>query len=282
MHFTANMNAYLPYWVQFSVKRDLSSMGLLRGAVNLFVSERLIQKISHTRLIFPSKCLSYPRNMEKGTKPRIIATAIRCFNQRGYANVSLQDLARELQISRGNLAYHFATKDILLSTIFGQLTAKLEQERRRSRNLPSFTNLRQELERYRAYQEQYAFIFTDSQVMSIPQIRTTLREMSNATIADNRGAIAFAIQVGNMRPEPFPGVYHQLAFVTWMLMFFWLPQRMLRGEVSGEDAEKTVWSMIVPHFTEKGINVFKKYYGAAFIEELGPPFEFSPEDVMLF
>jgi AcrR family transcriptional regulator len=220
--------------------------------------------------------------MEKGTKQRILDTAIRCFNERGYGNVSLQDIAREMEMSRGNLAYHFPSKDTLLETIFSQLTEKLEQERSKSRNLPSFTNLRQEIERYRLYQEEYAFIFTDSQVMSIPQIRTTLREMSNATIADNRAAIAFAIQVGNMKAEPFPGVYHQLAFVTWMLMFFWLPQRLLRGEISGEDAERTVWSMIIPHFTKKGIGVFKKYFSGDFIDHLGPPFEFSSDDVMLF
>lgn len=220
--------------------------------------------------------------MEKGTKQRIIDEAIRCFNQRGYGNTSLQDIARELSISRGNLAYHFPQKDGLLQTIFKQLTAKLEFERNRSRNLPSFTNLRHEVQLYRQYQEQYAFIFTDSQVMSIPEIRTALRDMSNATIADNNAAIAFAIQVGNMKPEPFPGVYHQLAFTSWMLMFFWLPQRILRDEISGEDAEKTVWSLIVPHFTKKGIAVFQKYYGDDFLQNLGPPFAFDADDVVVF
>lgn len=225
--------------------------------------------------------------MEKGTKQRIIDEAIRCFNQKGYGNTSLQDIARELSISRGNLAYHFPQKDDLLQTIFRQLTAKLELERSRSRNLPSFTNLRHEVQLYRQYQEQYAFIFTDSQVMAIPGIRTALREMSKATIADNNAAIAFAIQVGNMKPEPFPGVYHQLAFTSWMLMFFWLPQRMLRDEsdserISVEDAEKTVWSLIVPHFTEKGIAVFKKYYGEEFLHNLGPPFAYDADDVVVF
>lgn len=225
--------------------------------------------------------------MQKGTKQRIIDESIRCFNQHGYANVSLQDLARALNISRGNLAYHFPQKELLLQTIFQQLTAKLEQERSRSRNLPSFTNLRQEVQLYRQYQEQYAFIFTDSQVMAIPEIRQALRDMSNATIMDNRAAIAFAIQVGNMRPEPFPGVYHHLAFTSWMLMFFWLPQRLLRGEsdsdrISEDDAEKAVWSLIVPHFTEKGIKVFRKYYGDDFLENLGPPFAFNPDDVLVF
>ncbi|MEM7038434.1 MAG: TetR/AcrR family transcriptional regulator [Bacteroidota bacterium] len=220
--------------------------------------------------------------MEKGTKKRILDVAIRCFNERGYSNVSLQDLARELSISRGNLAYHFPAKEGLLNTIFTQLKDKLEHERSISRNLPSFTNLRQEIERYRAYQEEYAFIFTDSRVMAIPEIRAALREMSSATIADNKAAIGFAIQVGNMRPEPFPGVYHQLAFTTWMLIFFWLPQKLLRGEVTAETAEKAVWSMIIPHFTDKGIAVFKKYFGENFLEDLGPAFHINPDDVMLF
>jgi AcrR family transcriptional regulator len=220
--------------------------------------------------------------MEKNIKQRIIDEAVDCFNARGYGNVSLQDIAKSLKISRGNLAYHFASKDLLLETIFQQMWAKIEAERKNSRNLPSFQNLRQEIDLYGHYQKKYAFIFTDSQVMIIPAIKKALREMAHATIEDNKAAIAFAIKVGNMKPEQYPGVYHQVALTTWMLMFFWLPQQILRGTTSGEDAEKTVWSMILPHFTAKGIAVFKKYYGEDFLQTLGPAFEYSGDELLVF
>jgi AcrR family transcriptional regulator len=220
--------------------------------------------------------------MEKNIKQRIIDEAVELFNARGYGNVSLQDVAKQLGISRGNLAYHFANKDVLLEMIFSQMWARVEAERKNSRSLPSFQNLRQEIDLYGHYQRKYAFIFTDSQVMMIPAIKKALREMARTTIEDNKAAIAFAIKVGNMKPEPYPGVYHHVALTTWMLMFFWLPQQILRGTKSGEDAEKTVWSMILPHFTAKGIAVFKKYYGEDFLQSLGSPFEFPADELLVF
>jgi AcrR family transcriptional regulator len=220
--------------------------------------------------------------MEKSIKQRIMDEAVAIFNAQGYGNSSLQDVARQLEISRGNLAYHFATKDALLEAIFQQMWAKIEAERKNSRNLPSFQNLRKDIDLYGHYQREYAFIFTDSQVMRIPAIKQALREMANATIQDNKAAIAFAIKVGNMKAEPFPGVYHQVAFTTWMLMFFWLPQQIIRGKKAEEDAEKAVWSMILPHFSAKGIAVFKKYYGEEFLQSLGSPFEFSSDELLVF
>jgi AcrR family transcriptional regulator len=220
--------------------------------------------------------------MEKNIKQRIIDEAVSTFNAQGYGNSSLQDIARKLNISRGNLAYHFASKDALLETIFQQMWAKIEAERKNSRNLPSFQNLRQEIDLYWEYQKKYAFIFTDSQVMILPAIKKSLREMALTTIEDNKAAIAFAIKVGNMKPEPYPGVYHQVALTVWMLMFFWLPQQIVCGTTKGDDAEKTVWSMLLPHFTAKGIAVFKKYYGEEFLQSLGPAFEFSSDELLVF
>lgn len=220
--------------------------------------------------------------MEKNIKQRIIDEAIVSFNQKGFGNTSLQDIAKKLEISRGNLAYHFPTKEGLLNTIFDQMWAKIEAERINSRNLPSFQNLRQEIDLYGHYQRKYAFIFTDSHVMSMPGIRNALREMARLTIEDNKAAIAFAIKVGNMRQEPFPGIYHQVALTTWMLMFFWLPQQIIQGNTSGDDAEKTVWSMILPHFTSKGIAVFKKHFGEEFLNAIGPAFDVEQYELLVF
>ena len=51
------------------------------------------------------------------TRDRIIDTAIQQFNKRGYELVTLAELAEILGISRGNLAYHFKEKDLILDEI---------------------------------------------------------------------------------------------------------------------------------------------------------------------
>ena len=44
----------------------------------------------------------------------ILDTAERLFNERGYNAVSLRDIAEALQISKGNLTYHFQKKEDLI------------------------------------------------------------------------------------------------------------------------------------------------------------------------
>lgn len=55
------------------------------------------------------------------TRQRILAVARALFNERGLHRVGVRDLARELGISPGNLAYHFPTKDDLVSALVLEL-----------------------------------------------------------------------------------------------------------------------------------------------------------------
>ena len=52
------------------------------------------------------------------TAQRILDTAADLFNERGERNVSASDIALELDISPGNLYYHFKGKDGILSALF--------------------------------------------------------------------------------------------------------------------------------------------------------------------
>jgi AcrR family transcriptional regulator len=52
-----------------------------------------------------------------GTAHRILDHARRAFNERGVAAVGMREIARELDISPGNLSYHFATKEALLAAL---------------------------------------------------------------------------------------------------------------------------------------------------------------------
>ena len=101
-------------------------------------------------------------------------------------------------------------------------------------------------------------------------------------IKDTKAAIAFAIQLGNVRPEIVKGTYHNIALTTWMLTFFWLPQQIIRGKKTEEDGEKLIWSMLLPHMTEKGIASFKQFFGEKYLDELGEPFEVDIQSFVSF
>lgn len=61
------------------------------------------------------------------TSERILVTALDIFNQQGESNVSSVEIAMELDISPGNLYYHFKGKEVIVAALF-----ELYQEQMRS------------------------------------------------------------------------------------------------------------------------------------------------------
>jgi len=62
----------------------------------------------------------------KKIREQILKTARLLYNRRGYGNVTLQEIADELGIAKGNLWYHFKDKRALLSGITEQYIEYLE------------------------------------------------------------------------------------------------------------------------------------------------------------
>ncbi|MFK7772668.1 MAG: TetR/AcrR family transcriptional regulator [Saprospiraceae bacterium] len=209
------------------------------------------------------------------TKLKIIKQGITSFNKSSFGTVTLFEIAQSLGISRGNLTYHFKDKNVLLKAILEDMLEKMEVQRKKSRTLPSFENLHNEVQLYFKFQKTYSFIFRDSQVLKLPFVNKKFKEMTEQTILDNKAAIAFSIQLGNMKPEPFPGIYNNLAVMTWVLSFYWSAQNIVRNTSKNEDGEKVIWSLLLPHFTPKGVKAFKNYFGENYFNQMGEAFQFD-------
>lgn len=213
--------------------------------------------------------------MKIKTRQKIINKAIQLFNKNGYASVSLFEIAGVLDMTRGNLTYHFKDKDILLKAISNEFWAKIEVERQKTRMLPSFENMHNEVQLFYRFQKEYAFIFLDSHVINQPIIRKKFQEMMNQSIREMEATIAFAISAGNMPPEPFEGIYHNLAFNFWMTWYYWINVQTVTGDKSkktNEEGERRLWSLLLPYLTEKGLKAFRKFFGDDYIKKLGKSF----------
>ena len=210
--------------------------------------------------------------MSINTRKKIIDAAKPLFNANGYGAPSLYQLSREIGISRGNLTYYFKDKESLLNSIIEEMCQKYDRLMDSTTQFPSWESTRESTLAFHELQQEYAFIFFDKQLLQLPVVRVQIKEMRDKHIKWQLSIIEFSIRIGNMKKEKIPGTYINLCRTIWNASFFWL-----MADVYMEDGEKDygkyVWSIILPHFTEKGVTSFIEHFGEAYYESLGSPFK---------
>jgi len=205
------------------------------------------------------------------TRERIISSVIDAFNEKGYHAFSLADLAQICNMSRGNLAYHYKYKEDILDDISVRMVRDINRFLKRRMDYPAFYNLNLDIRTCRFLQEKYPFVFRDMTILEHDSIKEVLTKWSKEVIKRNLNAFAYGIEIENVKPEPYEGLYYQLSVNAWLITYNWLAQQYVRQIGDLEKAERMVWSTIIPHFTEKGMEAFLSYYGKDFVSNFGIP-----------
>ncbi len=214
----------------------------------------------------------FTKILDLNTRAKIISESRKFFNQHGYGASSLYQIAQTMGISRGNLTYHFKEKDLLLEVHLEELQVAHEQSLRSSVQIPSWKSLQQATVEFHSLQKEYAFIFFDKAVLAMPQVKALIKALRDNNIQTQMSMINISIQMGNMKKEPLPGVYHNISRSYWLISYFWLISQQFSDD-NDVAWDKIMWSLLLPHFTDKGLASFREHFGEQYFSSLGVEYD---------
>lgn len=160
----------------------------------------------------------------RDTQQKILERAVALFNEHGVGPVSLNRIAESLQISGGNLHYHFRTKDELVRAIFDRIRAEPLQVTSADLMTPTVAHMRFMFERYSQLVWSYRFFFREltTLVQNDPLLRQRYFENRRLRLGVLERFFERLVSVGVMRrPEP-PITIASLVQLSWIVSDTWL------------------------------------------------------------
>ncbi|MBX2877258.1 MAG: TetR/AcrR family transcriptional regulator [Saprospiraceae bacterium] len=197
------------------------------------------------------------------TKQKIIKASIRLFNENGLANVRLQQIANEIGISPGNLAYHFRNKEAIIEAVNEDLHQEAAEILSTYRIYPNLIDFDNQLSKYFSFIQKYPFYFLDMLEIQrhYPEIQSKRLPQVCKMISQIHKRFDFNQNRGLIQAEPQPGVYKSVSDAIWVLITFWVPQHLIRGTETFMDVsefKQMIWNQIHPYFTEQGVAEFEQ------------------------
>ncbi len=190
------------------------------------------------------------------TKQKILKAAVDLFNQKGYVNVSIRDIASSTGISVGNLSYHFNTKAAILENIYQQIITERNSLLSGIQLIPTVKTIHEQLSPIIGLYQKYQFFYLDilEIIRANPKIAKLHRTHIQTQIQYIKAVLDYSVETGNMLPESHKGQYQHLSHTLWMLLSFWLHQQKIRAKEGNylHEARSAVWNLVIPYLSDKG------------------------------
>jgi len=197
------------------------------------------------------------------TKQKILAASLELFNTHGMANVSQRRITEQLQISPGNLTYHFKKKEDIETALYFALveefnalfTEMTDAEVAVETLISSTGQIFDIIKKYR-------FVFLDfARLMRTNDVVAAhYRQLTQFRYQQFMFIFNYLIQKGILRPAELPDEYEQYYQRMQILGDFYLVNtEILRQETAGRQSfEQMFFYHIYPYLTEKGKAILKQ------------------------
>lgn len=196
--------------------------------------------------------------MRKNIKQEIIQAAKRLFNERGYNQVSTQDIADALGISKGNLNYHFKRKEDMLDAIVEEMHSHYVVPDPPA-TLRQLNDLFLDLLRVTKENAFYFWHYTQ-----LSQVSEKVRSIQTSVLRQNHILFSQAFQQlnaeGSLQDEAYPGQYEQIIRAVMLTCIYWTPHSRLEESLgTAGNFLPCVWGILYPLLTDRGKSQYNSF-----------------------
>lgn len=200
------------------------------------------------------------RGSRQTSREDILAVTRKLFTESGYNNVSLREIAKELGISVGNLAYYYKSKVELIEAAILEKHEKYEQEGRHT-PATSLEELDGLLRRSCEIQEEHLYYYRQYSQLSV--VSGSLKELQIAVYRELEQL--WRATLSNLRAEALmetgqPERETDLLISAVLFLFARWHERDTLDQVLGiatPNLRDVVWSLLFPLLTEKGREIYR-------------------------
>lgn len=187
------------------------------------------------------------------TKQKILDASLLLFNENGISNVRLQQIADEVGISVGNLAYHFNNKEAITESLISNVIISLRELLRHYGKYISLNDIDFFFKEFYQLCSQYQFFNFDILEIkrNFPASYESLTPLFNKVKLQLERRFELLLQQRFLQKESNTKT---ITSNIWLLLFFMPAEGQLNGKnVTPENQyRQRLWEYIMLFFTAKG------------------------------
>ena len=195
----------------------------------------------------------------KNTKDRILDAALELFNKKGIADITVRHIAAAIDISHGNLCYHYPTKDEVIYALYQKLVAEFDSKLEELEHKEmSFSETIESSQFAIGLFYRYRFLMLDfvSIMRTDDRIKLHYKELMKMRKVQFRLLFDKCMAAGVMRKELHEGEFDNLVVLFAIVGDFWISHSEIHFEGNEEEKlayyNRIMFSIFSPYLTPEG------------------------------